>query len=188
MKAAKLYQGKWYGENVSSYGIEHGYIDYRCLAGAVGDMVLCNDITKLFYGTVNGEYNEVEQGNGYIDNSDAIETKQEQIEALEDTLEQLEKIDADERTTEQLSHILYIYSEIETIQDQIKELEREQDEQPEIYQYYIISDNGADLLKRYTDEIIYYIPVLDVYVWGITHYGTSWDYVLTDIKITEEQQ
>ena len=34
-----------------------------------------------------------------------------------------------------------------------------------------------------TDEIVYYNEELDMYVWGITHYGTSWDYVLTDIAI-----
>ena len=173
MKAARLYQGKWYGENVSSYGIEHGYIDYRCLAGAVGDMVLCNDITKLFYADINGEYNEVEQEHGYIDNSEEIEAKQEQIEALENTLENA----FDDE------HIIYLNNQIEIIKEQIEELEQEQDNQPEIYQYYIISDNGADILKRFTDEIVFYIPVLDVYVWGITHWGTSWDYVLTDIKI-----
>lgn len=59
----------------------------------------------------------------------------------------------------------------------------EYDEYVDIFQYYIISDNGADILKELTDEIVYYIPVLDIYVWGVTHYGTSWDYVLTDIKI-----
>ena len=176
MKAARLYQGKWYGENVSSYGIEHGYIDYRCLAGAVGDMVLCNDITKLFYADINGEYNEVEQEHGYIDNSEEIEAKQEQIEALENTLENA----FDDE------HIIYLNNQIEIIKEQIEELEQEQDNQPEIYQYYIISDNGADILKRFTDEIVYYIPVLNVYVWGVTHWGTSWDYVLTDIKIEEE--
>ena len=77
---------------------------------------------------------------------------------------------------------------LEIIQEQIEELEREQDEQPEIYQYYIISDNGADILKRFTDEIVYYIPVLDIYIWGITHWGTSWDYVLTNIKIEEDSE
>lgn len=138
---ATLYSKKWMGENVSEYGIENGYIDYRCLAHVVGDIVLCNDITKLFYSTINGEYTEPEQVNGYIDNTDEIE-----------------------------------------------ELEREQDEQPEIYQYYIICDNGADFLQRYTNEIIYYIEILDIYVWGITHFGTSWDYVLTDIKIENESE
>lgn len=176
MNTARLYNNKWIGENVSEYGLQHGYIDYRCLAHVVGDMVLCNDITKLFYSTINGEYNEIEQEHGFIDNSEMIEFKQEQIEALETTLE----------NAFDNEHIIYLNSQIETIQDQIDELEREQDEQPEIFQYYIISDGGADLLKRFTNEIIYYIPVLNIYVWGVTHWGTSWDYVLTDIKIEEE--
>ena len=53
----------------------------------------------------------------------------------------------------------------------------------EVYQYYIISDGGARILKDLTDEIVYYHEDLDMYLWGITHYGTSWDYVLTDIKL-----
>ena len=24
---------------------------------------------------------------------------------------------------------------------------------------------------------------LDIYIWAVTHFGTSWDYVLTDIKL-----
>lgn len=51
----------------------------------------------------------------------------------------------------------------------------------DIYQYYIISSQGADILTDYTDEIVYYNEALDMYVWGVTHWGTSWDYVLTDI-------
>lgn len=176
MRTANLYSGNWMGEKVSEYGIENGYIDYRCLSSVVGDMVLCNDITKLFYSDINGEYNEPEQENGWIDNSEIIEAKQEQIETLENTLENA----FDDE------HINYLNNQIEIIKEQIEELEREQEEQPEIYQYYIISDNGADFLKRYTDEIVYYIPLLDIYVWGITHWGTGWDYVLTDIKIEEE--
>lgn len=53
----------------------------------------------------------------------------------------------------------------------------------EVYQYYIISDSGAKFLEENTDEIVYYHEELDMYVWGITHFGTSWDYVLTDIKL-----
>lgn len=53
----------------------------------------------------------------------------------------------------------------------------------EIYQYYIITEYGARILKEYTDELVYYHYDLDMYVWGITHFGTSWDYVLTDIKL-----
>lgn len=58
----------------------------------------------------------------------------------------------------------------------------ETDEYTEVYQYYIISESGAEILAEYTDEIVWYNEELDMYVWGVTHYGTSWDYVLTDIK------
>ncbi len=53
----------------------------------------------------------------------------------------------------------------------------------DIYQYYIITSSGADFLERYTDEIVFYDNQLDIYVWGITHYGTSWDYVFTNIPV-----
>ena len=55
----------------------------------------------------------------------------------------------------------------------------------DIYQWYIIDDRGADILKEFTDEIVYYDSELEVYVWGVTHYGTSWSYVLTNIKIED---
>lgn len=61
--------------------------------------------------------------------------------------------------------------------------DEEADEWAEVFQYYIISDQGAEILKDYTDEILYYNETLDMYVWGVTHYGTSWDYVLTDIRL-----
>lgn len=53
----------------------------------------------------------------------------------------------------------------------------------EVYQYYIITEAGARFLEEYTDEIVYYHEGLNMYLWGITHFGTSWDYVLTDIKL-----
>lgn len=53
----------------------------------------------------------------------------------------------------------------------------------DIYQYFIVSDNGASIIKRYTDEILWYSEKLDMYIWGVTHYGTSWTGVLTDIPL-----
>lgn len=59
-----------------------------------------------------------------------------------------------------------------------------EDEYAEIYQYYIIND---DLAKRLIDinEIVYYHNELDIYILGVTHWGTSWDYVLTDLKLVK---
>ena len=53
----------------------------------------------------------------------------------------------------------------------------------EIYQWFIISEAGVNFLQEFTDEIVYFHEEMDLYVWGITHFGTSWDYVLTDIKL-----
>ena len=63
--------------------------------------------------------------------------------------------------------------------------EEDEDGWYEVYQYYIISNSGYSFLRDYTDEIVYYHEDLDMYVWGITHFGTSWDYVLTDIRLVE---
>lgn len=56
----------------------------------------------------------------------------------------------------------------------------------EIYQYYIISESGARFLRDYTDEIVFYNEELDLYLWGITHFGTAWSYVLTDVRLIGE--
>lgn len=53
----------------------------------------------------------------------------------------------------------------------------------EVYQHYIISEHGYKFLSECTDEIVYYNSELDIYLWGITHFGTSWDYVLTNIQL-----
>lgn len=63
------------------------------------------------------------------------------------------------------------------------EEENEYGEYLEVYQYYIIPGRGYTFLKDYTDELVYYNEELGLYLWGITHFGTSWGYVLTDIKL-----
>lgn len=52
----------------------------------------------------------------------------------------------------------------------------------DIYQDYIITQGGAEYLERNTNEIVFYSEKLDMYIWGITHFGTSWSGVFTDIK------
>jgi hypothetical protein len=61
--------------------------------------------------------------------------------------------------------------------------DEETDTYTEVFQYYIVSDKGAEILKNYTDEILYYNENLDMYLWGIDHWGTGWDYVLTNIEL-----
>lgn len=44
-----------------------------------------------------------------------------------------------------------------------------------MFQWYIIS--YPDFLMEHTDEPVFHDEELDLYVWGITHFGTGWDCV-----------
>ena len=67
------------------------------------------------------------------------------------------------------------------------EYDEETDSYVDIFQYYIISSQGAEILQQETEEIVFYNEELDMYVWGVTHFGTAWDYVLTDIQCEIEE-
>ena len=112
----------FYGEPVSDYGIEQGFVDYATFAKCF-DGVICNDIVKLFQ-----------------------------------TFD-FQRIDAIAMGGEDA-----------------------------IMQWCIVDDMGANLLQKWLpDEILYYCEELDLTLWGITHYGTRWDYVLTPIKIVKTE-
>ena len=151
------------GNKISEYGRKHGRVDYATLAKAF-DAVLNNNIMSAT------GWENWEQESGQIDNQEEIDELQEQIDELTDiiTADSTEEQDAETN------------AKIEELENRIEELEEEQDDMPEIYQFYIVSDNGAEILKDY-GEIVFYNSELDMYVWGVTHYGTSWSYVLTDI-------
>lgn len=63
--------------------------------------------------------------------------------------------------------------------------QEEFEEMKEIYQFYIIDDYGKEILENYTNEIILYSDLIDCYIWGVTHFGTPWTSVFTDIKIKQ---
>ena len=57
------------------------------------------------------------------------------------------------------------------------------------FQFYLcnINEYEKDFLKE-TDIIISYSEVLDCDVLMVDHYGTSWDYVMTDIEWTDNPE
>ena len=155
-------QKYYYGNPVSEYGLESGYVDYATLAKCF-DAVLNNDIMNLTC-----DIGSWEQVSGIIDNTDEIEELEEKLYELE------------EESENNPSQI--IENEIDEINEQIEELENEQDDGHEVFQWFIVDDWGVRLLQD-IDEVVYYNEKLHMYLWGVTHYGTSWDYVLTNIKI-----
>lgn len=125
-------------DELNEYEKKYNRISFKRLFNRLfTDAILCNDITKLFYADINGEYNEVETeiGNDY-----------------------------DEET----------------------------DDPIDIYQYFIVDFNNYTYSKMQelkgklgNEFILYYLSNLDLYIVGITHFGTGWDYVLTDIIPTD---
>lgn len=171
------------GNEVSEYGVEHGYVDYACLAKAF-DAVLNNNIIPTLENA--GYY--FEQVNGFVDNQDEIENLNERLAEMDETrdrlLERMELLKEHNKPVEDMEYrIRHIEIAIDNLEDEIKELEDEENYPPEIFQYFIIDDNAVNILQEYTNEIIYSCEELDLYIWGVTHYGTSWSYVLTDIPV-----
>ena len=138
MENLKMYVEK---EKLNEYEKEHNKISFKKLVDRLfTDMILCNDITKLFYSEIGGKYTEpqIEIGTDY-----------------------------DEATEEQI----------------------------DVYQYFIVDFSSwtYELMTKYSEQfgkefILYYIEELDLYILGVTHLGTGWDYVLTDIEPSEDME
>lgn len=155
------------GNKISEYGLERGYVDYRTLAEAF-DAVMNNDIIRN-----TADIGYWDMISGYVDNSDEIDELQDKIDDLNCLITADSSEEDDARTQAQ----------IDELQDKIDDLENETE--PEIFQYFIVSESGAEILEE-AGEIVFYNETLDMYVWGVTHWGTSWDYVLTNIKIVKD--
>lgn len=127
-EARQKYYDHFYGNEISDYGMQHGYVDYRCLSHC-GDMVLCNAMESRF------NYSAPVLGSATYEDEDGNEIPED------------------------------------------------------IYQWYIISDGLFHVLEHECpNEIVFYDEELDIYVWAITHWGTSWDYVLTDIPLRKREE
>lgn len=75
------------------------------------------------------------------------------------------------------------------------QLECGNDEEVDFYQYYIVNiDNWR--FEQYVNYCkanqiepltVYYLDELDIYILAVDHFGTSWDYVSTNIEIERKE-
>lgn len=182
MKNTPIFSTHFCGKKISDYGLEHGRVDYRTLASAF-DAVLCNNIFSVvddLEPVQSGEYYLDSNGNyyDYDEAQERIEELEEERETLSDECGSLEIdfVDSDEDLPDKYYENLDRMHEIDSDLEELEDVHYS-----DVCQWFIISDNGAELLQDYTDEVLYYSDSLDCYVWGVTHWGTSWDYVLTNI-------
>ena len=191
-----IYGEYFFGNKISDYGLKNGYVDYRTLAKAF-DAVLNNDIVQ----NTSACGFDWELVSGWKDYSEEKEAARDRIEEIESDMEELrddaanyrdqaadaydagnmDLCDEMEKSAERCADRLEeLRGELEELEEHIADLEAQEDETPEIFQWYIVSDSGAEILQD-AEEIVYRCNALDLNVWGVTHWGTSWDYVLTDI-------
>lgn len=202
-RSRAVYGCHFYGNEVSSYGKENGYVDYRTFAKAF-DAVMNNSIMQELEGA--GFYFEPIQ-DGTPDNSDEIDELREKADDLEERAENKEEEaddleaeaeaaedDGDEDRADDLrahaeekrKNAEDYRAEAEKNRDEADDLETQ--EAPEIFQFFIVDDAGAEIIQEWTDDPLFYCSALDMYIWGVTHWGTSWDYVLTDIRINAGEE
>ena len=158
-----LFKDYFFGNKISEHGRERGYVDYKAFSEAFDSVWTSNIIEK----TKGIGYWEIE--NGFIDNTEEIEELEMHIEELyielEETLSDEEKENLEE--------------EIEDCSEQIDRLSEEQN--TEIFQYRIVDERGAALIKEYTNESLLYNDELNMYVWGVPLYGGHWEDACTNI-------
>ena len=161
----------FYGNKVSDYGLKHGYVDYGTLAKACDITVLNNNI-----------FEKVQEYGGYWDKFSGNEYHYEDLYGNIYTPSERDKYinELNNEIDELESKILEFKGDKE--EKYIQDIEKITEYYHDIFQYYIISNRGAEILAEYTNEIVFYNEEFDIYLWGVTYCGTSWDYVLTDIK------
>ena len=180
-----VYGDHFCGNKISEYGLQNGYVDYYTFSRAF-DAVLNNNIISNL--TECGYYFEP------INDPDFSEEIEELGTMRDEYMEKSEEMDNRAAEYADMDNATYYDEEMfflaiadhfkikaDEIQDQIWELE-DYSSYTEIFQYFIVSDPGAELIQEYTNDPLFYCEDLDIYVWGVTHFGTSWSYVLTDIK------
>lgn len=169
----------FYGHEISPYGKENNRVDYGTLASCF-ECILNN---YVFNET--GGWESWEQESGFIDNSDEIEELEEELEEKQERLGELHELvnEFDDDSAKTQLEIEELEEQIEELIDHIEELEDEENGYyDEVYQQYIVDAAGAEILEK-VNQTVLYNEDLDMYLWNIYHFGTSWTYVLTDIPI-----
>lgn len=75
----------------------------------------------------------------------------------------------------------------ELVWENMQNIDFDSDEEIKIYQYYLcnLTEFEKEMLLEY-GIILSYSNKLDLDILCVEHFGTSWDYVLTDVKWTTD--
>lgn len=77
-----------------------------------------------------------------------------------------------------------IYDNMEYERDE----DDEDEEYPEIYQWFIVEPHSYWFEQYKENFVMTYSDKLNVWILCVTHFGTGWGYVSTDVKIIDEEE
>lgn len=191
----------FYGNKISDYGLEHGYVDYATLAKAFNHVYNSEILEKTgqadigYWEPLSGmeDYYEDSKGNrySYDEAMSELDSRYSELSELDSRYSELEEAAEDRDEVSEW----YESEECTEIEDRRREIEDDiaylSEEhkvwEDDVMQWYVVDDDGARILQD-AGEIVYFNETLDMYLWGVTHWGTSWDYVLTNIPCNTERR
>lgn len=169
----------FWGVELNEEEIKYHRLSYRTMAKQF-DAVLCNNIVEvdpyIFDNLESGDFMRY-----FIDGEETTrEEYEEKKEEIENEIENLEDYLRENDLSEQ---------EENKVEEQIKDfenlLETFEENEVEIYQYYLVDSSALWYLER-ANELVFYSDKLDCYIWAVDHWGTGWDYVMTSLRISED--
>lgn len=93
------------------------------------------------------------------------------------------------RLVDRVSNNIWLFNKAPELSDYMFDFELNNDYDEDVYQHYLIDISPYALEKlqelKCKDLIIGWSEKLEEYVLFVTHFGTSWDYVLTSIEPTD---
>lgn len=187
---------KFLNAEISTYGETHGFVD---LAAVAANFNHTHSRTNPYFGyeyeIVNGYsvYYSDDKGNEYhmgvihsiirdlVELIDGLnEKKEENIKMLQEMNDMMK---FNRPTFDKLDSFLSLIDNvIEELDKEIQTPALRFSEKP-TYSYEIIDKDGYEILAKYTNELVYYIPEVDKYVWSVPYIDISWTEVLTTIPI-----
>ena len=166
----------FWGCKLNNEEIKNHRLSYKTLASQF-EAVLCNNICEvdpnLFDNLESGDFYSYYIAGEEVSENDFNERK----EQIEDAIVEL---NFEEWETEEQKII--IDEHIKQLEDQLADFETLKNE---VFQWFIVSNSALWYLKR-AGELVFYSDILDCYIWGVCHWGASWDYVMTSLRISDD--
>lgn len=168
----------FWGVELNEEEIKNKRLSYGTVAKQF-DAILCNDILQID----NSLIDNLESGDfvSYYINGEETdrETYEELKEKYEDEQSDLLFDDDWGKDNPRAEKLEKRYDELTELLDQFEEIE------DEVFQWFLVGESALWYLKK-MGELVFYSDLLGCYVWGVKHWGTSWDYVMTSLKLNDD--